>query len=62
MKNWKTTAGVIFGAILVVVGLVLPDKVDPETQEVLRIAFGEVLAGIGVLISTITGIFAKDPE
>ena len=62
MKNWKTTAGVVFGAILVVVGLAMPDKVDPETQEVLRIAFAEVIAGIGVLISTITGILAKDPE
>jgi hypothetical protein len=62
MKNWKTTVGVVFGAILVVVGLVLPDQVDPETQEVLRVAFAEVLSGVGVLISTITGILAKDPE
>jgi len=62
MKNWKTTLGVVIGSLLVVAGLVWPDKVDPDTQEVIKSAFNEILAGVGVLINVITGLVAKDPE
>lgn len=62
MKDWKTTAGVVFGSILVILGLVLPDKFDPEAQGALSGAFNEILAGVGVFINVITGILAKDPE
>jgi len=62
MKNWKTTLGIVIGSLLVVAGLVWPDKVDTETQEVIKSAFNEIITGIGVLINVITGIIAKDPE
>lgn len=62
LKNWKTTVATVVGAILIVLGMFLPDKVDPETQVAINTALGEVLAGLGVLINVITGIVAKDPE
>jgi len=62
MKNWKTTLGAVIGAILVVLGFFFPDQLDVETQVVIVTATGEIIAGIGVLIGVVTGIFAKDPE
>lgn len=62
MKDWKTTLGVVIGALVVVAGLVWPEKLDAETQEVIKTAFNEILVGVGTLISVITGILAKDPE
>ena len=61
MKDWKTTVGVIIGSLLVVAGLVWPEKIDPDTQLEIQTALNEILTGIGVLINLITGWVAKDP-
>jgi len=62
MKDWKTTAGVIIGSLLVVAGLVWPEQVDPDTQLEIQTALNEILAGVGVLINLVTGWLAKDPK
>ena len=61
MKNWKTTVGGVFAAVLVVLGVLIPD-IDIEAQTAANVAIGQVLTGIGALIGLITGWFAKDPE
>jgi hypothetical protein len=60
-KNWKTTIGGVFAALLVVLGIFIPD-IDPETQVAANAAVGQILTGVGALIALITGWFAKDPE
>ena len=62
MKNWKTTVGAVVAALLVMLGMFIPDKFDPETQAVINTAVGQVISGVGALIAVITGILAKDPE
>ncbi len=62
MKNWKTTLATVIGSGLIVVGLIWPDQVDAETQEVLKSAFNEILTGVGILVNFITGLLANDPE
>jgi hypothetical protein len=61
MKNWMTTVGAVIGSALVVLGFIWPDKVDIVTQEVIRTATAEIIAGVGILINVITGLLAKDP-
>ena len=61
-KDWKTTLSTIIGAVLIVLGMFLPEKFDPETQEVITTSLNEILVGLGALINVITGIVAKDPE
>jgi hypothetical protein len=60
-KNWKTTVGGVFAALLVVLGIFIPD-IDPESQVAANLALGQVLTGVGALVALITGWFAKDPE
>ena len=62
MKNWKTTLAGVVGAVLIVLGMFWPDKLDVETQEVIKTSLNEILVGIGGLIEVITAIVAKDPE
>jgi hypothetical protein len=47
----------IIGAILVIAGLVWPEKVDPQTQEIIRTSVNEILVGVGALIPVIISIF-----
>lgn len=58
---YTTIAGVI-GAILIVLGMVWPDKLDPETQEVIKSATDTILIGVGGLIDVIALLIAKDPK
>lgn len=62
MKNWKTTVGAVIAAILVMLGMFIPDKFDIETQTTINTAVGEVITGVGALIAVVTGILAKDPD
>jgi hypothetical protein len=57
VKDWKTTTMGIIGAILVIAGLVWPEKVDPQTQEIIRTSVNEILVGVGALIPVIISIF-----
>ena len=61
MKDWKTTVAGVLAAALVVAGMFWPEKVDPETQEIIKTAVGELMAGVGALVAVITGWLAKDP-
>jgi len=61
-KNWKTTVAGIIAAVLVIAGILYPDKIDPETQAAVNSAVGEILSGVGALIAVIGGLVAKDPE
>jgi hypothetical protein len=56
-KDWKTTVMGIVGALLVIAGLIWPEKVDPETQEIISTAVNEILIGVGALIPVIISIF-----
>jgi hypothetical protein len=62
MKNWKTTVAGIVAAGLMVAALVWPEKVDFETQEVIKSAVNEILGAAGALVTVIAGWLAKDPE
>jgi archaellin len=62
MKNWKTTVAAVVAAILVILGMFLPDKFDPEAQATVNSAVNEILTGVGALIAVITGLVAKDPD
>ncbi|MCK5641784.1 MAG: hypothetical protein KAJ19_13360 [Gammaproteobacteria bacterium] len=66
MNNVKgspiTTIAGIIGGVLIVLGLVWPDKLDPDTQAVINTAVNEILIGVGGLIEVITAMFSKDPK
>ncbi|MCK4909190.1 MAG: hypothetical protein KAS70_04770 [Planctomycetes bacterium] len=57
-----TTIAGLIGGILIVLGMVWPDKLDPATQEVLKSAVDQILIGVGGLIEVLTLLFAKDPN
>ena len=61
MKNWKTTVVGVIAALMVVLGIFFPDKIDPETQEIIITATGEIITGVGAFIGALVAIFAKDP-
>lgn len=60
VKNWRTTIAGIIAAALVILGILYPDKIDPDTREVLNAAVGQIIAGAGVIIAFITNLLAKD--
>ena len=60
VKDWKTTLLGVFGAVILIAGMVWPDKVNPETQEVIKTATNEIVMGIGALIPVIVAIFGRD--
>ena len=57
-----TTVGGVFSAVLIVAGIVWPDKFDIETQASAQAAIAVLLEGLGAVVAVITGILAKDPE
>lgn len=59
-KDWKTTITAIIGGILVIAGMVWPDKVDPETQATVNNAFAQILTSVGTLVAVIAGLFGSD--
>jgi len=59
-KDLKTTIMGVIGAIVIVLGIFWPDKIDPETQVVINGAVSQVVTGVGALITLITGLVAKD--
>jgi predicted ATP-grasp superfamily ATP-dependent carboligase len=60
IKDWKTTLLGIIGGIVVLAGMLWPDRVDQETGAQVTAAASQVVLGIGALIALITGILAKD--
>jgi len=60
-KSWKTTVLAIVGGIVVLAGIIWPDKVDAATGQAVNEAIGQIVMGIGSLIVVLTGIFgARD--
>lgn len=60
MKNWRTTVAGFVAAALIVAALVWPEKVDFDTQEIIKSAINEILGGVGALVAVIAGWLAKD--
>jgi len=60
VTQWRTTVMGIIGAILVIAGLLWPDKIDPNTQQVISSAINEILIGVGALIPVIISIFGSN--
>ncbi len=60
MKNWRTTAAGVVAAGLVIAALVWPEKVDFETQEIIRTATNEIFGAVGALLALVAGWLAKD--
>lgn len=59
--NWKTTVAGIIGAIVMALGIFLPEKFDPETQLEVNSAVNELLTAIGSVILVVGNLVAKDP-
>jgi hypothetical protein len=60
VKDWKTTLTGIIGGVVVIAGIVWPDKLDADTGQAIETAAGEIIVGVGALIAALSGIFAKD--
>ena len=61
--DWKTTVLSIIGGILMIAGILYPDKIDSETGEAIKVATDEILTGGGALFTILVGIFgAKDGD
>lgn len=58
--NWITTVTAIVGALIMILGALYPDKIDPDTQEAIRSSIGQILVGVGGLITVINGLLGKD--
>lgn len=62
-KDWKTTLIGVISGIVMIAGIMWPDKVNPETQEVIKTATSEIIMGVAVLIPALTAIFgSKDGD
>lgn len=62
MKNWKTTIAGVTGALLTVLGAVMPGTFDPETQTITYTAISNILIAVGSVITVINAVKAKDPK
>ncbi|MCK4500328.1 hypothetical protein KAU11_07515 [Candidatus Babeliales bacterium] len=62
MKNWKTTVAGVISGVLIILGMFLPGKFDPETQATLNSALNEIMIGVGAVVGVIANLIAKDPE
>lgn len=62
-KDWKTTLMSVVGGVVMLAGILWPEKINPETQEVIKSSFNEIIIGVGALIPIIVGIFgSKDGD
>lgn len=59
-KDWKSTVAGIIAALLVIAGVLYPEKIDPQTQTVINTAVAEILTGLGAIVAIISGLVAKD--
>jgi len=59
-KDWKTSLAAVIGGLIILAGLVWPDTINAETGEAINAASGQIIVGIGSLITIITGLVAKD--
>ena len=59
-KEWKTTLTALIGGVIMIAGVLWPEKIDQQTMQVLNEGVGQVITGIGAIIPVIALIFAKD--
>ena len=59
-KDWKTTVLGIVASVLVIAGVLWPEKLDPETQQQVNSAFAQIVTGVGTLVAILTALFASD--
>ena len=59
-SNWKTSIAGVIAALLMVAGIMWPEAVDPDTQEIIKTATGEIISGVGAIIAVVTNWIAKD--
>ncbi len=59
-SDWRTSVVAILGGVLMLAGILWPEKLDLTTQEVVNSAVGEIISGVGALIAVINGLKAKD--
>lgn len=57
-KELKTTILSIVAGVIIVAGILWPDRVTEADSEAINVALEQVLIGIGALIGTLSGIFA----
>jgi len=60
-KEWITTVMSVVGTALMLAAVFMPEKLDAETQEVIKTSLNEILGGVGALIVVVQGWIAKDP-
>lgn len=58
-KDWKSTVLSIVGGLLIIAGMVWPDKIDAETQASVNNAVVQIVTGLGGLIAVISGLFSQ---
>lgn len=59
LTHWRTSIMGIIGGVLIIAGVLYPDKIDPETQETIKSSVNEILISIGALIPIISAIFGS---
>ena len=59
-KEWKTTLTALIGGVIMIAGVLWPEKIDHQTMQVLNEGVGQIITGIGAIIPVIALIFAKD--
>lgn len=63
VKDWKTTFMAILGGVLMMLGVLMPEKFTTENNEIILDGFNQIVVGIGSLITIFTSIFgAKDGD
>jgi hypothetical protein len=62
-KDWKTTVLTIIGGLVMLAGILYPDKVTDDVKEGILSSTGSIITGIGALIPILVGIFgSKDGD
>lgn len=60
IKSVKTTVMAIVGGLLMIAGILWPDKIDAETGEIIKTSIDEIVTGVGAIMPVIAALFAKD--
>lgn len=62
-KSWKTTFIAVLGGVLMVLGVLMPEKFTTAANETILEGVDQIILGVGALITVFTGIFgAKDGD
>lgn len=59
-KDWRTTLTAVIGGVIMIAGVLFPDKVNTDDQQILTNAFAQVLTGVGAIVMFLAGLLGKD--